>query len=903
MKRILKIVLVMLLLAFSFGIVYSSNVISRAPKIDTYKMDSLMPEKSIIYDDSGKAIDNLFTADGNRTNIEYSDLPKNMINAIVAIEDKTFWTHHGFNFWRIGGAVKDSLFSGGQISGTSTLTQQLARNLYLKDIKSVRSVARKLAEAYYTQIIERHLSKKQIMTAYMNTIYFGYNTYGIQSAARAYFDKDVKDLDLQECVALAAIPKASGRYALVTRMPRSGEYSEDGSAASSKDERKVLTMTDDFVYLYNGDASKERRDLILKLMHESGKISKQEMDKAKSEDLSKKIKISNIQTHASGYFNDMLIDEVTQDLMDKYDYTRQEARTMIYTGGLRIYSSLNSKAQDAIESTFEGTSLFPSVINVRYNQYGNIIGDGGGILLYKYSNTFDDKERLILRSQDYSFTDDGSLLFKKGRKIHFYKTKVNGSSDYSPNIHGMYLKKNGVFYIVDGGIILIPSQYKKLDKDGNLVISKKFLHENKNFYTKLDNTIRINHEYVSLGSTARQPQAAMVIVDYRTGQVKAMLGGRGITGKKLYNRANNPRQPGSSIKPISVYSAAIQQGRDAAKNNKPMSFNRVSSNDDVRAIGSYWTASSGINDAPLYVNGRKWPKNWYAGYRGMMTLRKSLEQSVNVTAVRIYLHLTPKYCMDLLEKFGVTSLVRSGKQTDRNPAALALGGMTKGISPLEMAGAYGTFPNRGVRKDNIFYTKITDKSGDIILENKAAETRVLSKSVAFIMQDLLRTTVTRGLGSAAKVPGKATCGKTGTTTDARDFWFCGFTGQYSAALWVGNDVGLDLSGTSTPIARIWSLAMRKATAGVDGYLPGKPDGVIRRNGEYYAAGTQNGVTYRAKSKEEIEKEKEKKRKKLEEEKKRVEERRKNEGQEGQPSQGNSNSSGPRSYSPSPSPSN
>ena len=164
---------------------------------------------------------------------------------LFPIEDKTFWKHHGFNFIRILGAIKDSIFSSEQISGTSTLTQQLARNIYLDN---ERTYARKIKEAYYTICLENKLSKEQIIEAYLNTINLGYGTYGIQSAANAYFSKDVEDLDLLECAALAALPQSPTTNALVLRV-------EKGSVNS--DDKNILEQDNDWIYYYNGKASKE----------------------------------------------------------------------------------------------------------------------------------------------------------------------------------------------------------------------------------------------------------------------------------------------------------------------------------------------------------------------------------------------------------------------------------------------------------------------------------------------------------------------------------------------------------------------------------------------------------------------------------------------------------------------
>ena len=144
--------------------------------LDTDEIYTLMYQKSTIYDGDGNEIDALYLSGGNRTLIDYDDLPQDLINAVIDTEDKTFWEHEGFNYVRMIGAVKERILGGGQISGTSTITQQLARNLYLADTKSERTLSRKILEAYYTRILEQELSKKKILEAYFNTVYFGFNS-------------------------------------------------------------------------------------------------------------------------------------------------------------------------------------------------------------------------------------------------------------------------------------------------------------------------------------------------------------------------------------------------------------------------------------------------------------------------------------------------------------------------------------------------------------------------------------------------------------------------------------------------------------------------------------------------------------------------------------------------------
>jgi len=831
------------IIAFGFFIaLFTVTVVANSPKIDANNIYSYLSEASVLYDQDGKAIDNVYTDNGNRVNVKYDDLPKNLVNAVVSIEDKTFWKHNGFNVVRIFGAIWDSIKSGGEIGGTSTITQQLARNVYLTDTKNVRSLNRKISEAYYTVLLESSLTKKQILEAYLNTIFLGYNCYGVESASQAYFSKDVKDLSLLQCAALAAIPKAPDNYALLKRIEKNS-----GTKTDAVDKKLILSETTDYMMVYNGDVSKNRRDTTLKFMEAQGYISSDTLKKTLKKDLKNYMDppLDSL-TGLSAYFCDYVISQVVDDLMAEYGYDEAEAKEMLYKGGLKIYTTMDSHAQAAIEKAFKNSSNFPSVAHLRKDSKGNLLNSNGNLLLMNYDNYFKN-DTFTFKKSDFKIDGEGNMVLYKGGRFNLYRTTVNGTTDYSIEFKPMYIQKNGVFYTIESGAILIPQQYKSEDKDGNVVIDASFFKDQPNFFNKNGSTYTIQRGEYTLKQQVRQPQAAMVITDYHTGEIKAMAGGRNTSGRLLYNRALSPNQPGSAIKPLSVYSSALQQGLEAAKTGTPMKFKEYDKNQKTALYGSYWTAASIINDAPLKVNGKIWPKNWYSGHRGLMTLRQSVEQSVNVNAVRVFQQVGVKYAVSQLKKFGISTVVTDTGNgvNDMNIAALALGGMSNGISPLEMSSAFGTFPNQGEYIAPICYTKITNKNDEVLIKKTTKKEQVIDKGVAFIMTDILRTTVSNGIAGNAATGNQPVGGKTGTTTDNFDAWFCGFTPQYSAALWIGNDVNIELSLGSPAAARLWGKIMHDVCAGMSGGFPKAPSDVITSDvsgkKEYYINGTQEGV--------------------------------------------------------------
>ena len=722
-KQLLKFVsLVFLGLCLVLGGIVVS-IIMKTPAINPDNIYTLLSENSVLYDDEGQIVDSLLTSDGLRTNVSYTDLPQNLIDAFVSIEDKTFWEHHGFNVVRMLGAIKEGVTQGENISGTSTITQQLARNLYLVESKSERTLTRKIKEAYYTVLLERHLTKKQIIEAYLNTISLGYGTNGVQAAAQSYFSKDVKDLTLAECATLASIPKSPTRYAPVKRFE---------TAQVTQDDPNILRKGTTYTLVYNS-AFNDRKDLVLKFMLDQGRITQAEYDEAKATDMKADINPSQDTTsEISSYFADYTIDQVVKDLMKELDINETRARQMIYNNGLKIYTTMNSKMQKIAEEEFTNSANFPKVTGLNKDKDGSILGKNGQILLHSYDNYFNSEGTFTLTPDEYTAADDGGIILTKGKRLNFYKTEVQGKTDYSIEFKDMYVVQDGVFYNIKRGVIKVPQQYKSKDNDGNLVISGQFFKDAPDFFQFVDQGIAVAYKTYklkdqtvqntyTLDQKVIQPQSAMVILDYKTGGIKAMVGGRNIEGRLLMNRATNPRQPGSSIKPMGVYGPAIESGMKKAQSgitNGPSEGN---------SYGQLWTAASVIDDAPLTIQGKLWPKNWYSGYRGLQTMRQSLEQSINVNAVKIFSDIGVQTSLDFLKRCGVTSIIETGDVNDMNAAALALGGMSKGISPLEMVAGYGSFANKGTYTEPVAYTKVTNKRGEVILEKAPKQEKIMDE--------------------------------------------------------------------------------------------------------------------------------------------------------------------------------
>ena len=812
-KKLVKTVILVIVLAVLLSMItatgYAIHVIHRdAEVIDASNIYANVAQKSTLYDLDGKEIDTLYFSGGNRTLLKYKEIPEDMKNAVIAIEDKTFYDHHGFNFIRMVGAIKEKIVSGGQVSGTSTITQQLARNVFLSDTMSEHSIDRKIVEAWYTLQLERDLTKEQILEAYLNTVYFGFDSYGLEAAANNYFSKSAKELSTEECVALAALPQSPDTFALV-------KYDESGEL------------------VYNGDASQSRRNLTASLMKENGTLDAQAYEAVVTDNLKERLNIRKKKENTAAYYTDYAIEQVVEDLSEEYGKTKDEARQMVYTKGLCIYTCLDNSVQKILTEEINRSSNYTGIAYYRTDSDENIIDAEGDVMARPYSSYIASDKSFRFKSSEYEVNGDGSITVFKGKRLALYETQASSGEMYvTLGFKTMYINDDGLYFI-DGGALNIPEGYTKFDENENCVISASLFTDYPDIFTKTDESLTVSSSNYTISQKMRQPQAAAVIMDNKSGQVRAMIGGRGGAGQKLFNRATNPRQPGSSIKPIAVYAPALQKSVEAAENGSDMELDNTGGN----SFGKYITASSIINDSKTITGGQVWPRNSSGGYAGRMTLRKAVQQSCNVVAYKVYTQVGEEYSIKKLKDAGITTLDEEGDTNDINPAALALGGMTDGITPLEMTAAYATFPNGGVYKKPQFYTKVTDANGNVILECENEEEQIYDEGVAFIMTDILRSAVESGTGTSAKIGIQPVGGKTGTTSDQYDIWFAGFTPQYTMALWEGNDVNLQLTSMSSAAASFWASIMKRVCKDSAEFNK-QPDNVVKVGSEYYVDGTQ-----------------------------------------------------------------
>lgn len=289
-----------------------------------------------------------------------------------------------------------------------------------------------------------------------------------------------------------------------------------------------------------------------------------------------------------------------------------------------------------------------------------------------------------------------------------------------------------------------------------------------------------------------QPQVSFTVMDQNTGYVKAIVGGRGKKNVNLsLNRAtDSTRQPGSTFKVLSAYAPAID------------------------TMG--YTLSTTIVDEPYrYANGRS-VNNWYSGYRGTVTVKKAIADSMNVCAVKTITAITPQLGYDYLCNFGITTLVdnrveKDGSVTSDIHQPLALGGITDGVTNLEMTAAYATIANLGTYTQPAFYSQVIDENGRVLLDRTTPTTHtVLKESTAVLLTEAMESVVTSGTGTACQLDDDMpVAGKTGTTSSEYDLWFCGYTPYLTASIWTGYDENKSLSGDQAFHERMWSKIVSK----------------------------------------------------------------------------------------------
>lgn len=654
-----------------------------------------------IYDENNNKTQTLVGKDSNREYVTIGVIPTHLQNAFVAIEDERFWGHNGVDVPGVFRATVVGVTTGDFSQGASTITQQLLKNQVFdggEESSFFNKIKRKLQEQYLAIQVEKIYNKHQILEYYLNTINLGQNTLGVEAASKRYFNKDVSALTLSESAVLAGITQNPSAYNPIT----------------------------------NPKKNEKKRAIVLAYMKNQGFITTDEYTKAMNDKVYKRIqkvnKQSKSQIQATSYFTDALINQVIKDMKAKLGYTETQAYNALYSGGLTIYSTLDTKIQKICDNVINDPKFYPQFPAYQIN---------------------------------YQLT-----VSKKGKK------EVNYDFD---SVRKWF------------------SKHKKMTITQNIAgkeLPKRFIKEfKKNVLGKKDKIIAENLDLII------QPQASFVLMDQKTGYVKAICGGRGEKkASRTLNRAtSSTRQPGSTFKILSTYLPAL----------------------DTAGL----TLGTVQTDEKYNYPGTKRPvKNWYGErFRGKTTVRKAIANSMNVIAVKTLEKVTPKTGYDYLLNLGFTTLVDNytnskGKVYTDIGYPMALGGLTKGVTNLETTNAFATIANSGNYNTPTLYTKILDHNGNVLIDyTKENETKqVMKDSTAFLLTSAMKSVITEGTGSKLKFKNKkmSIAGKTGTTSDNNDLWFVGYTPYYTAGIWAGYDSNFEQIETSYHKV-IWRTIMEK----------------------------------------------------------------------------------------------
>lgn len=813
-SMVLKLILIVLLILMSIGVVMAGlsggailEVMKTAPKIDANIIKYEMSQNSTIVDEDGKEVDSIATKE-YREIVDYDKIPENLKHAFVAVEDERFYKHPGLDPQSIIGSAIENFRAGGIVRGGSTITQQLARNTYLNNDQTYQ---RKIREIYLALEIEKNLDKDEILGAYLNRVFMGQNSYGVQAAAKTYFDKDVSDLNLAQCAALAGIVQSPSENSLykaikvseVTDQKVLGEFTIEGEK---------------YAAVFN-PAPFEREKYVLDKMLEHGYISKKEYKDAKNFDVASSIvPAERTNTEIASYFNSLLEKQVVNKLMELYNMSENQAWDRLYYGGLRITTTIDPDMQKQLENIYADFSSYligdtsgwssAPLLDLKYDDYGNIINSKGNLIYYSKANLLNENNDIRLRNDEAWFDEDGNIVLSTN-KAYLDQTNLMFRDYYSLDDQNKNLRTHKTGYIS-----FKTNDDIKLDDNDNIVISKEYLEKNPKLFTYYDDeTFSINKDFYDIDlNGVIQPQASTVVMDHENGHIKAIMGGRDQTGTRILDRASSiPRQPGSAIKPIATYTAALDNGFNLA---------------------------TGVDDVPLLMNedDEPWPKNVYNYYEGVVPIRKAIERSINTIAVRTLNEVGIETSIDYLKNFGIikengndnfVSASENNQTNDENLAALGVGAMTHGLTNLEMTAAYAALANKGEYNEPLTFSKIEDSTGKVLFDDKdIVKHKVTSEETAYQMTSALQS-AGESYGNIY-LNGTDFATKTGTTDDYVDFWCMGYTPYYTVGIWMGaDDQSIRMNGRSIQRAALmWNTINNQILDGYETRTFERPESIV-----------------------------------------------------------------------------
>ena len=714
------------------GVLLSMYIVQvTADDAETLDLDNQKNRQtSIVYDINGNEYASL-SRNENRIWRELSAMPENLQNAVIAIEDKNFRTEPGINLKGTIGAALNA-FTGNRIWGTnrgaSTLEQQLIKNL---TGDNEQDNMRKVREIFRALGLDNKYSKETILEAYLNTIPLTGIIHGMEAGSIEYFGKHVEDLTLAECATLASITKNPTKYNPAT----------------------------------NPEELIKRRNHVLYEMYTQGYITEAEFNAAKAETVTLTEKTSTTEnatrSSSNSWFTDALYTQLLSQLQEDLNYTADEAKELIFSGGLRIYSTVDPTVQAGVEKTmYNEDDLIPALWHEEPVCLRDYPADSSSWDEVQY----DDATGLPITKDGYAVYGQEAIPVYADEEGTTLKMGTSTDPDY-PNDTTVYL-----------------CVYEKV-----------------------------------------RTQAAMAIVDY-SGNILGIGGGIGEKKYDLgFNRATSPHQTGSTMKPIGAYALALDY-KLINYSSQILDSPYYSAEDKKVLKDQYIGVMSPYSEAAQSRSDvwRAWPTN-YGGVGGQgnpMLVYDALQQSYNTVAVWVGDMVGVDYLYNFVHDTLECSYINAENDMDLGP--LVLGSQSSGLTVVQLAGAYTMF-NTGTFTTPHYYTEITDYQGNMILDNNKYinTTQAISADTAYIMNRMMWNVLHSRKGTAY---GKAPDGemdsvaKTGTTSNYKDYTFAGLTPYYVTAIWWGCDrpTEMDTLGkagrNASPIQYAWKALMENLQA-------------------------------------------------------------------------------------------
>ncbi|MCC2193223.1 transglycosylase domain-containing protein [Gemmiger formicilis] len=714
------------------GVLLSMYIVQvTADDAETLDLDNQKNRQtSIVYDINGNEYASL-SRNENRIWRELSAMPENLQNAVIAIEDKNFRTEPGINLKGTIGAALNA-FTGNRIWGTnrgaSTLEQQLIKNL---TGDNEQDNMRKVREIFRALGLDNKYSKETILEAYLNTIPLTGIIHGMEAGSIEYFGKHVEDLTLAECATLASITKNPTKYNPAT----------------------------------NPEELIKRRNHVLYEMYTQGYITETEFNAAKAETVTLTEKTSTTEnatrSSSNSWFTDALYTQLLSQLQEDLNYTADEAKELIFSGGLRIYSTVDPTVQAGVEKTmYNEDDLIPALWHEEPVCLRDYPADSSSWDEVQY----DEATGLPITKGGYAVYGQEAIPVYADEEGTTLKMGTSTDPDY-PNDTTVYL-----------------CVYEKV-----------------------------------------RTQAAMAIVDY-SGNILGIGGGIGEKKYDLgFNRATSPHQTGSTMKPIGAYALALDY-KLINYSSQILDSPYYSAEDKKVLKDQYIGVMSPFSEAAQSRSDvwRAWPTN-YGGAGGQgnpMLVYDALQQSYNTVAVWVGDMVGVDYLYNFVHDTLECSYINAENDMDLGP--LVLGSQSSGLTVVQLAGAYTMF-NTGTFTTPHYYTEITDYQGNMILDNNKYinTTQAISADTAYIMNRMMWNVLHSRKGTAY---GKAPDGemdsvaKTGTTSNYKDYTFAGLTPYYVTAIWWGCDrpTEMDTLGkagrNASPIQYAWKALMENLQA-------------------------------------------------------------------------------------------